>query len=198
MEQSRQLLLHVPEIALPFEPLELAEGRRGVLVQAHGDGLGLFRLAHQNRVAPQHDRHVLDLVTVNPRQYLGSARVSGAVRDSVQGVKMDWFLFPQFVRAHPNPVRPDGQPHLETLLPEVAPRPYFGHCLLRASVTFRRYGHHAAQVPHVVNGVLLVELHLLPFRLEDVAHPLQGAVGKQVGAGAQEGGEDGVVGQTRT
>uniref|UniRef100_A0A665UST1 Uncharacterized protein n=1 Tax=Echeneis naucrates TaxID=173247 RepID=A0A665UST1_ECHNA len=89
MEQ-RRLLLAVPEIALAFQPLEFAEGRRGVLVETVGDGLA------------KHHCHVLDLVSVDPGQDLGPAGVSGAVGDPVQGVKMNRFLFPRFVCVHPD------------------------------------------------------------------------------------------------
>uniref|UniRef100_A0A3Q1BN53 Uncharacterized protein n=1 Tax=Amphiprion ocellaris TaxID=80972 RepID=A0A3Q1BN53_AMPOC len=85
MEQRRQLLLAVPEITLTLQAFELAEGRGGVLVEAVGDGLGLLRLAHQDSVTPEHHRHVLDLVPVDPSQDLGTTRVSVAIGDSVQG-----------------------------------------------------------------------------------------------------------------
>uniref|UniRef100_A0A667ZKG3 Uncharacterized protein n=1 Tax=Myripristis murdjan TaxID=586833 RepID=A0A667ZKG3_9TELE len=70
MEQ-RRLLLAVTEITLALEPLKLAEGGGGVLVEADG-------------VAPEHHRHVLDLVPVDPGQDLGPTRVRRAVRDPVQ------------------------------------------------------------------------------------------------------------------
>uniref|UniRef100_A0A3B4XY13 Uncharacterized protein n=1 Tax=Seriola lalandi dorsalis TaxID=1841481 RepID=A0A3B4XY13_SERLL len=105
MEQ-RRLLLAVSEITLTLEPFELAEGRGGVLVEAVGDGLSLLRLVYQNSVTPKHHCHVLDLVPVDPGQDLGPARVSGAVGDSVQRVKMNRFLFPRFVCAHPDALRP--------------------------------------------------------------------------------------------
>uniref|UniRef100_A0A8C4HCT4 Uncharacterized protein n=1 Tax=Dicentrarchus labrax TaxID=13489 RepID=A0A8C4HCT4_DICLA len=104
MEQ-RRLLLAVPEIALTLQPFELAEGGGGVLVEAVGDGLGLLGLANQDSVTPEHHGHVLDLVPVDPSQDLWSARVSVAVGDSVQGVKMDGFLFPRFVSTHPDALR---------------------------------------------------------------------------------------------
>uniref|UniRef100_A0A3Q4GB12 Uncharacterized protein n=1 Tax=Neolamprologus brichardi TaxID=32507 RepID=A0A3Q4GB12_NEOBR len=96
MEQ-RRLLLAVPEITLTLQPLELAEGGGGILVEAVGDCLGLLRLTNQDCVTPEHHRHVLDLVPINPSQDLGPARVSGAISDPVQGVKMDGFLFPGFL-----------------------------------------------------------------------------------------------------
>uniref|UniRef100_A0A4W6FPI6 Uncharacterized protein n=1 Tax=Lates calcarifer TaxID=8187 RepID=A0A4W6FPI6_LATCA len=105
MEQ-RRLLLAVPEITLTLQPFELAEGGGGVLVEAVGDGQGLLRLADQNSMTPKHHCHVLDLVSVYPGQDLGSAGVSGAVGDSVQGVKMKGFLFPRFVSTHPDALRP--------------------------------------------------------------------------------------------
>uniref|UniRef100_A0A8C2WQ27 Uncharacterized protein n=1 Tax=Cyclopterus lumpus TaxID=8103 RepID=A0A8C2WQ27_CYCLU len=71
MEQRRLLLLAVPEIALTLQPLELAEGGGGVLVEAVGDDPGLLRLADQDGVTPEHHGHVLDLVPVNPSQDLG-------------------------------------------------------------------------------------------------------------------------------
>ncbi|CAG6021871.1 unnamed protein product [Menidia menidia] len=146
-----QLLLAVAEVALALEPLELAEGRGGVLVQAPGDGPGLLRLADQDGVTPEHHGHVLDLVPVDPGQDFGPAGVGRAV--------------------------------------------HLGHRLLRAAVPLRRDGDHAPQVAHVVDRLLFVELHLLPLGLEEAAHPVEGAVRQQVGAGAQQGGEDGVVGQ---
>uniref|UniRef100_A0A3P9D9D8 Uncharacterized protein n=2 Tax=Haplochromini TaxID=319058 RepID=A0A3P9D9D8_9CICH len=76
MEQ-RRLLLAVPEITLTLQPLELAEGGGGILVEAVGDCLGLLRLTNQDCVTPEHHRHVLDLVPINPSQDLGPARVSG-------------------------------------------------------------------------------------------------------------------------
>uniref|UniRef100_A0A3Q1JJW3 Uncharacterized protein n=1 Tax=Anabas testudineus TaxID=64144 RepID=A0A3Q1JJW3_ANATE len=93
--EHRRLLLAVPEIALTLKPLELAEGGGGVLVETVGDGLGLFRLANQYGVTPKHHCHVLDLVSVDPGQDLGSARIRAAVGDPVQRVKMDGFLFPR-------------------------------------------------------------------------------------------------------
>uniref|UniRef100_A0A3Q3FX91 Secreted protein n=1 Tax=Labrus bergylta TaxID=56723 RepID=A0A3Q3FX91_9LABR len=78
------LLLAVPEIALALQPLELAEGGGGVLVEAVGDGLGLLRLADQDGVTPEDHGHVLDLVPVDPRQDLRPARV-GDSRAAGQG-----------------------------------------------------------------------------------------------------------------
>uniref|UniRef100_A0A3Q3IEX5 Uncharacterized protein n=1 Tax=Monopterus albus TaxID=43700 RepID=A0A3Q3IEX5_MONAL len=86
MEQ-RRLLLAVPEITLTLQPFKFAEGRGGVLVEAVGNGLGLLRLVDQYSMTPKHYCHVLDLMPVNPGQDLGAARISGAVGDSVQGVK---------------------------------------------------------------------------------------------------------------
>uniref|UniRef100_A0A3Q2WHF6 Uncharacterized protein n=1 Tax=Haplochromis burtoni TaxID=8153 RepID=A0A3Q2WHF6_HAPBU len=114
MEQ-RRLLLAVPEITLTLQPLELTEGGGGILVEAVGDCLGLLRLTNQDCVTPEHHRHVLDLVPINPSQDLGPARVSGAISDPVQGVKMDGFLFPGFVGTHPDPLfwpPPPGCSHL--------------------------------------------------------------------------------------
>lgn len=101
---TQQLLLAVPEVTLTLQPLELAEGGGGILVEAVGDGLGLLWLANQYCMTPKHHRHVLDLVPVDPGQDFGPARVSAAVGDSVQRVKMDGFLFPRFVGTHPNPL----------------------------------------------------------------------------------------------
>ena len=103
---AQQLLLAVPEITLTLQTLELAEGGRGVLVEAVGDGLSLLRLADQDGVTPEHHGHVLDLVPVDPSQDLGPARVSVAVGDSVQRVQMDGFLLPRFVGAHSDSLRP--------------------------------------------------------------------------------------------
>uniref|UniRef100_A0A3B5AU90 Uncharacterized protein n=1 Tax=Stegastes partitus TaxID=144197 RepID=A0A3B5AU90_9TELE len=104
-----QLLLAVPEIALTLQAFELAEGGGGILVEAVGDGLGLFRLAHQDGVTPKHHCHVLDLVPVDPSQDLGPARVSSAEGDSVQRVKMYGFLLPRFVGTHPDALRSNLQ-----------------------------------------------------------------------------------------
>uniref|UniRef100_A0A3Q3WPH5 Uncharacterized protein n=1 Tax=Mola mola TaxID=94237 RepID=A0A3Q3WPH5_MOLML len=104
MEQ-RRLLLAVPEVALTLQPLELAEGGRGILVQAVRDGLGLLRLADQDGVTTKHHGHVLDRVPVDPGQDLGPARVGVAVGNSVQGVQVDGFLFPRFVGTHANALR---------------------------------------------------------------------------------------------
>uniref|UniRef100_A0A668V856 Uncharacterized protein n=1 Tax=Oreochromis aureus TaxID=47969 RepID=A0A668V856_OREAU len=84
MEQ-RRLLLAVPEITLTLQPLELAECGGGILVEAVGDCLGLLGLTNQDCVTPEHHRHVLDLVPINPSQDLRPARVSGAISDPVQG-----------------------------------------------------------------------------------------------------------------
>uniref|UniRef100_A0A3P9LZB0 Uncharacterized protein n=1 Tax=Oryzias latipes TaxID=8090 RepID=A0A3P9LZB0_ORYLA len=75
-------LLHV--ITLALQPLKLAEGGGGVLVEAAGDGLGLLRLAKQDGVTPEYHRHVLDLVSVDPSQDFGAVWVRCTARDSVQ------------------------------------------------------------------------------------------------------------------
>uniref|UniRef100_A0A8C7YNB0 Uncharacterized protein n=1 Tax=Oryzias sinensis TaxID=183150 RepID=A0A8C7YNB0_9TELE len=78
------LLLAMPEVTLALQPLKLAEGGGGVLVEAAGDGLGLLRLAKQDSVTPEYHRHVLDLVSVDPSQDFGAVWVRCATRDSVQ------------------------------------------------------------------------------------------------------------------
>uniref|UniRef100_A0A3B3XXJ0 Uncharacterized protein n=1 Tax=Poecilia mexicana TaxID=48701 RepID=A0A3B3XXJ0_9TELE len=94
MEQ-RRLLLAVPEIALTLQPLELAESRGGVLVEAQGDSLGFLRLADQHGMTPEHHRHVLHLVPVDPSQDFGPAWVGCAVGDSVQRIQMDGCSLPR-------------------------------------------------------------------------------------------------------
>uniref|UniRef100_A0A3B3HZM4 Uncharacterized protein n=1 Tax=Oryzias latipes TaxID=8090 RepID=A0A3B3HZM4_ORYLA len=71
-------------ITLALQPLKLAEGGGGVLVEAAGDGLGLLRLAKQDCVTPEYHRHVLDLVSVDPSQDFGAVWVRCTARDSVQ------------------------------------------------------------------------------------------------------------------
>uniref|UniRef100_A0A3B3CFF0 Secreted protein n=1 Tax=Oryzias melastigma TaxID=30732 RepID=A0A3B3CFF0_ORYME len=92
------LLLHC--VALTLQPLKLAEGGGGVLVEAAGDGLGLLRLANQDGVTPKHHRHVLDLVSVDPSQDFGAVWVRRAARDSVQRVQVDGLLVPGFAGDH--------------------------------------------------------------------------------------------------
>uniref|UniRef100_A0A3Q3L9S8 Uncharacterized protein n=1 Tax=Mastacembelus armatus TaxID=205130 RepID=A0A3Q3L9S8_9TELE len=81
------LLLAVPEITLTLQPLELAEGGGGILVETVGNGLRLLRLVYQNGVTPKHHCHVLDLMPIDPGQDLGPTWISRAVSDSVQRVK---------------------------------------------------------------------------------------------------------------
>uniref|UniRef100_A0A8C5EAC0 Uncharacterized protein n=1 Tax=Gouania willdenowi TaxID=441366 RepID=A0A8C5EAC0_GOUWI len=92
--EERRLLLAMPEVALSLESLELAEGGGGVLVQAVGDCLSLLCLAYQHGVAPQNHCHVLHLVSIDPGQNLGATRVSGAISDPVQRIKVDGLLLP--------------------------------------------------------------------------------------------------------
>uniref|UniRef100_A0A3B5K0D6 Uncharacterized protein n=1 Tax=Takifugu rubripes TaxID=31033 RepID=A0A3B5K0D6_TAKRU len=100
------LLLAVPEVALALQPLELAEGGRGVLVEALRNRPSLLGLADQDGVTPEHHGHVFDLVSVDPRQDFGPAGVGAAVGDSVQRVQVDGLLFAGFVGAHPDTLRP--------------------------------------------------------------------------------------------
>uniref|UniRef100_A0A3P9H4W6 Uncharacterized protein n=1 Tax=Oryzias latipes TaxID=8090 RepID=A0A3P9H4W6_ORYLA len=79
----------MPEVTLALQPLKLAEGGGGVLVEAAGDGLGLLRLAKQDSVTPEYHRHVLDLVSVDPSQDFGAVWVRCTARDSVQRVQVD-------------------------------------------------------------------------------------------------------------
>uniref|UniRef100_A0A672GZW3 Uncharacterized protein n=1 Tax=Salarias fasciatus TaxID=181472 RepID=A0A672GZW3_SALFA len=106
--------MRVPEVALTLEPLELAEGGGGVLVQAVGDRLGLLRLADQDGVTPEHHRHVLDLVPVDPSQDFGPAGVGSAVGDPVQGVQMNGAGAPA---RHSGTLHPPPPPCFIVLLP---------------------------------------------------------------------------------
>ena len=83
-----ELLLLVPGIVSPLQPLELGQSRGRGLVQQQRHGLRLLRLGHQHRVAAQHHRLVLHLVPVNPREHLGQPRVRHAVGDPVQQVQV--------------------------------------------------------------------------------------------------------------
>uniref|UniRef100_A0A3B4CHS7 Uncharacterized protein n=1 Tax=Pygocentrus nattereri TaxID=42514 RepID=A0A3B4CHS7_PYGNA len=84
MEPSLGLLLLVPGIITPLEPLELSQRRRRRLVQQQRHGLGLLRLGHQHGMAAQHDGLVLQLVTIDPGKYLGQAWIGHTVGDPVQ------------------------------------------------------------------------------------------------------------------
>uniref|UniRef100_A0A3B4ZG52 Uncharacterized protein n=1 Tax=Stegastes partitus TaxID=144197 RepID=A0A3B4ZG52_9TELE len=82
------LLLLVPRVVAPLQPLELGQRRGGGLVQQQRHGLRLLRLGHEHRVAAQHHGFVLHLVPVNPRKDLGQPRVGHAVGDPVQQVQV--------------------------------------------------------------------------------------------------------------
>uniref|UniRef100_A0A8C0Z1Z3 Uncharacterized protein n=2 Tax=Canis lupus familiaris TaxID=9615 RepID=A0A8C0Z1Z3_CANLF len=88
MGPSLGLLLLVPRVVPPLEPLELRQrvGRRLVEQQRHG--LRLLGLGHEHRVAAQHHRLVLELVPVHPGEHLGQPRVRHAVGDAVQQVQV--------------------------------------------------------------------------------------------------------------
>uniref|UniRef100_A0A674GIG5 Uncharacterized protein n=1 Tax=Taeniopygia guttata TaxID=59729 RepID=A0A674GIG5_TAEGU len=100
LPQSRtnSLLLHVAEIALSLEALELVEGGGRGLVEQQGHGARLVGLGEQHGVAAQHHRLVLHLVPVHPGEHLGVAAVGGAVGDAVQQVQTPAGVRPPPVR----------------------------------------------------------------------------------------------------
>lgn len=132
---------------------------------------------------------------VNPSENLGPKGVSCAVCDAVEGIEVDGLLFATSIRPHADAMGPDSELHLGALFTVVAASPNLGHRLLRAVLTFSHDGDRAAQVTHLVGGFLFIELHFLPFAVEDAPEPLEWAVWNEVRTRVEQSRQQRMVGQ---
>uniref|UniRef100_A0A8C0QXP6 Uncharacterized protein n=1 Tax=Canis lupus dingo TaxID=286419 RepID=A0A8C0QXP6_CANLU len=204
--RAQVLLAHVARVALALQALEVAEGRQRGLAEQAGQGARLVRPRQQHGVAAQHHGLVARLVAVDPGEDARVAPVRRAVGDARQQVGVRRPAAPGAPRAprraalarlHADAVRPQRQLHLGAPARPAA-RPDLAHGVVGAAVALGVQGDGVAQVPHGVGRVLLVELHFLAPAAEHAAQALQRPVGQQVGAGAQEAGEQRRVGESGT
>uniref|UniRef100_A0A8C8TDS6 Uncharacterized protein n=1 Tax=Peromyscus maniculatus bairdii TaxID=230844 RepID=A0A8C8TDS6_PERMB len=78
------LLAHVARVALPLQPLEVAEGRQRGLAEQPSQGARLVSPRQQHGVAAQHHGLVARLVAVDPGEDARVAPVRRAVGDARQ------------------------------------------------------------------------------------------------------------------
>uniref|UniRef100_A0A7N4NM52 Uncharacterized protein n=1 Tax=Sarcophilus harrisii TaxID=9305 RepID=A0A7N4NM52_SARHA len=192
------LLAHVARVALPLQPFEVGEGGQSRLAQQARQGPRLVRPRQQHCVAAQNHGLVARLVAVHPGEHARVAAVRRAVGDARQQVGVRRPPRPRAPAAlaglHADAVGSQRQLHLGAPRRPAA-RPDLAHGVIGAAVALGVQGDGVAQVPHGVSGVLLVELHFLAPAAEDPTQALQGPVGQQVRARAQEGREQRRVGK---
>ena len=140
-------------------PLELLQGEGQLFVQLQGDGFGLGLGLAQHGMAAELQLHLLPFVAVHPDEQFRVAGVGDAVGDAVGPVLGEALLLGVGLEAG---ARQD-QLHLQARVRGAhVVVPDGGHRLVHAPVPLHHGRLHVAQVTHLVAGVLLADLQVLP------------------------------------